>query len=112
MRVASPDLLTIDDEIIAILDRACLHSAEIRARARIRVPLAPNLVTAENTGNAAFLLLFCAPVHDCWTNDIDAQHVSDARSAYASHLLLINGLLDKRRAAPAILLWPMDADQV
>jgi len=60
VRARRPDLLPVDDEVIALIDGACPEARQIGAGAGLGEALAPDLVGVENRGQVAPLLLGCA----------------------------------------------------
>ena len=64
-RRGGPDLLTIDDEVIAILDCARAQRRKIRSRARLRIPLAPDQLSLERPLNVRLFLFRCSEFKQC-----------------------------------------------
>src|SRR6202050_3663656 len=56
--VAGPDLLAVDDVVIAVQPRFHLQTGEIGTRVRLGEALAPDFFSAQNFGNKAFFLRF------------------------------------------------------
>src|SRR5439155_17088444 len=69
VRHTGPDLLPIDDKIIAVLDCPGLQRGQIRARVRLRKALAPDLLGAQNAWDIALFLRLYPAYHQRWTND-------------------------------------------
>src|SRR5262249_45003621 len=60
MRRGRPDLLAVDDEVVAVLDRRGAERGQVRARLWLRIALAPDDLAAQRRGDPAALLLFGA----------------------------------------------------
>src|SRR5688500_7590944 len=56
----SPDLLAVDDEVVAIARRASLQARQVRTGARFAVALAPDVFAARDLREVPRLLLFAA----------------------------------------------------
>src|SRR3954466_3324842 len=107
-----PHLLPGDDPLVPVAHRARLQRREVRAGLGLGEPLAPDLVGAEDGLEVALLLLLGAVRDDCRPAHRQAQHVRRARRLRAGELLVVDRLLDERRAAPAVLLRPGHAGPV
>jgi hypothetical protein len=60
VRGARPDLLPVDDEVVALLSRRRLQAGEVAAGARFRVALAPEHLAAHGRADPASLLLLAS----------------------------------------------------
>src|ERR1022692_2477128 len=109
MRVGGPHLGAVDDEIVAHIDGMSLDGGQIRAMIRFRQTLAPDFLGRRNFWNVALLLLGRSPLHQGRTHARDTLEVDRGRRLRAVELLIVDKLLEQRRATPAILLGPMDA---
>src|SRR5580658_8527711 len=110
MRVGGPDLLAVDDEIVAVLDRAGLQRSDVGTGVGLGVALAPDLVGRENLRHVALFLLLGAPLDERWPDQHRAELVDQRGRVCAAHLLAIDELLGERGAAAAVLFGPADAD--
>src|SRR5262249_14332546 len=60
VRRGRPDLLAVDDEVVAVLDRRGAERGQVRARLWLRIALAPDDLAAQRRGDPAALLLLGA----------------------------------------------------
>ena len=56
----APDLLAVEDVVVAVLHRARAQRSEVGARFRLGVALAPDVGAGEHAGQPALLLLLGA----------------------------------------------------
>src|SRR5262249_53395979 len=105
-----PDLLAVDDVMIAGVLGARLQTREIGPRVRLRVQLAPDLFGRQHLLEVALLLRLGAVHDDRGPDEPDAEAVDRGRRADAGILVLQDGLLHRRRAPAAVLLGPQHAD--
>ncbi len=108
MRDRGPHLLPVDDKLVAFKLRAARYRREIRARARLRHPLAPDFLARENRLQVALFLLVGAPLHQRRPVHDHAEHVASHRQIYAREFLVEDQLLDKCRTAAAVFLGPRE----
>ena len=87
MRGAGPDLLPVDDELAVLLARAGAQRRQIRARARFRIPLAPDDLAAQRRRDPAALLLLRAELEQRRNEHRDALVRQPARHARRGELL-------------------------
>ena len=109
LRKARPNLLTVDDEVVAVADGLGAERGQVAAGVRLRKSLTPNLLAGENRRQVTFLLLLRAQHDDRWTNQREANRADQLRGVGVRQLFLKDGLLHDRRAAPAVLLRPGNA---
>ena len=110
MRARGPHLLAVDDEMVAVVDRAGAQAGQIGAGARLGIALAPDLVGAEDLRQVARFLLLGAPMDQGRAQKVEAALARQDRRAGAEIFLVEDHLLHKAGAAPAIFLGPGDAD--
>src|SRR5215510_6492011 len=103
-----PDLLLIDDKIIAVLDRPGLQRGQIRAGVRLRKALAPDLLGTQNAWNIALFLLLCPVYHQRRTNDHQPESVGHRRRLGSRQFLLEDRLLQQCCTTPAIRFRPVN----
>src|SRR5205807_2571226 len=99
MRERGPDLLPIDDEVVAAILRAGAERGDVGAGAGLGVSLAPDLIARENRRQVALLHLLCAPLHQSGSRDVQADRIDGAGPADSIHLLFVDVLFDEARAA-------------
>ena len=104
-----PHLLAVDHPLAALEARARLHVREVRARVRLRVALAPDLLAGHDPRQEALLLRGRAERDAGRAEQRLAHVVEPARRARARVLLVEDHLLRERQAAAAVLLRPADA---
>ena len=110
MRARSPYLLTVDQEMVPLVDRAGAQAGEIGAGARLGITLTPDLVAAEDLWQIPLLLRLGAPMNEGGAEKAHADRAGQDRRAGAEILFVEDHLLHKAGAAPAIFLWPGQAD--
>src|SRR5256885_1831399 len=103
-----PDLLSVDDVLVAVADRGGAQVGEVGAGFGLAEPLAPVLRRVEDAGQPLLLLLVGAPLDDHGADLPDAVGVVDARRAHARVLFGVDDVLDRSRLAPAPVLRPVD----
>src|SRR5690606_19342078 len=87
VRVRRPDLLAVEDEVIAVALRAHLDVGEVGAGAGLGIALAPADLAARDLGEVLPLELF-APVLEARRADhCEAETHAGAREAHRAHLL-------------------------
>src|SRR5690606_7795094 len=108
---AGPEVLAVDDEVVAVDLGAALQAGEVGAGVRFGVELAPKFLAREDILQIALLLLLGAVVDQRRADDADAESVDAGRGVDARHLLGHNGLLHGSRVAAAVLLRPAHTDE-
>src|SRR6266851_1092701 len=109
MSVGGPDLGAVDEEVVALVDRAGLDGGEIGTVVGLRETLAPDLLGRRNFWDEALFLRRRSPLHQRGTYPRDTLEVDRWRCFGAIELLIVDHLLQQRRAAAAVFLRPMDA---
>src|ERR1700722_4058828 len=109
MGEGGPDLLPIDDKVVAIEDRARLDGGEIGTRARLGHSLAPDFLARNNRFEVALFLLLGTPLHERGSAHDDAEDVDAEGHADASELLLKDNLLDESGFLAAVFFGPSQA---
>src|SRR5580704_19305572 len=109
MRARSPDLLAVDDPVVAASLRAGTQARDVRPAGRLRKHLAPDLFAGgELRQIMAFVLLGAIGHHGRAAHALaDLERLRQL--AVDAFLLLPDHALDRRRAAPAIFLRPVQA---
>src|SRR5262249_10774041 len=79
-------------------------------RARLGVPLTPDLLGGEDPGQVAAPLLLGAMRDERRADHLDAHHADEPRSARADHLLVHDGLSHDVGALAAILGGPAERE--
>ena len=64
LRARSPDLLAVNDEIVALGHGLGLQTGQVRARTGLGIPLTPDIIAVQYPLEEAFLLFVRAPVHE------------------------------------------------
>ena len=103
-----PDLLAVDDELVAVDLGAGLEGGEVGAGVGLGEALAPDVLRGGDAGKVALLLLLGA-VDDERGAELVGLSVEHG-GAPVGELFLENGLLDEGLAEAAVLLGPRDAD--
>ncbi len=70
-----PDLLAVDDPLVAVEHRSGTEVAEIAAGARFAVPLTPTVVAGQDPRDEVLLLLVGPPVEQRVADHADREHV-------------------------------------
>ncbi len=105
-RARGPDLLAVDDEVVAVSDATRLDRGEVRAGAGLGVALTP-LDFASNHWRQELRLLLLGAVHeDRGADVVDALD----RRAHLGEDLAKDELFDRREVGPAVLLGPCRCD--
>src|SRR6516164_10339021 len=110
MRARGPHLLTIDDEMVAMVDGAGSEARQIAAGVGLGKALAPQLVGIEDARQMALLLFLCPPMNQARAEQIEAACPRQHRRAGVRVLLVEDDLLHKVGAAATIFLWPGEPD--
>ena len=104
--VAGPDLLTVDDIVIAPIHRLRLQAGEVGARARLRIALAPANLAADDRRQMLLLLVLGAELQQRRAEHPNAEAVQRRASVDARHFLLQHLRFGRRQAAAVIFLRP------
>ena len=104
-----PDLLTVDDEVVARVDGAGLERGEVGAGIGLGIELAPQLLRREDLPEVARLLRVGAVDHDGGPDDAEAEAIGGRGRVHPRHLVGHDGLLHRPRAGAPDLLRPAHA---
>src|SRR5207245_1228809 len=106
LRVGGPHLLPVHHEGVAAQLRARAERGQVRARARLRVALAPDLLGGQDLRQMAAALLLAAVLDERRTDHRDAEEADQAWGLRAHHLLVDDGLAHDVGALTAPLARP------
>jgi hypothetical protein len=105
MRGGGPDLLAVDDEVVAVLDPARLQRGQVRPGIGLRIALAPGQLAAQRRGDVLLLLFFGAQLHQGGHEHRDAlvadAHVDAGAAEFVDDQVLLHHV--RRRAVAAVL---------
>ncbi|MEZ4480508.1 MAG: hypothetical protein R3B97_05040 [Dehalococcoidia bacterium] len=101
-----PDLLAVDDVVVAIADCAGLERGEIGSGAGLTEELTPGIFAAEDAMEVAVFLLLRAVDHDRWAGPSVADPAGAGRTT-PGELLVEDELLLHAEAAAAVFLGPV-----
>src|SRR5439155_10076151 len=106
----APDLLAVDDVLLAVAHRSGAQRGEVGPRVRLREPLTPHFLAGEDPRQVGRLLLGRRFHHERRprVHETDEVH-ADGRRPVLGHLLEVHQLLARRRAATAVLDRPAHA---
>src|SRR5690606_18776483 len=105
LRVGGPDLLAVDDELVAGTQRCSTPAGQIRAGARLGITLTPDVFAAEDARQEIRLLRGVATL-DQRRPQLVVTEVDHARRADAFQLLVIDQLLAKTQPESAVFTRP------
>src|SRR5262249_53690934 len=105
-REARPDLLPREAVAVALPLGAGPDGGQVGAGARLAEELAPDLLGGEDLRDEAPLLLLGAVPHERRPDVVDAHLVDELGGLRARCLVVVDRLLDRRRAGSAVLLRP------
>ena len=111
LREAGPDLLAVDDVVVAVLHGPGLERREVRARVGLGVALAPDLLAGEDLLEVALLLRVGAVGDDRRAGHAEAEDVERRRRPVEDQLLVEEELLHPREPAPPVLLGPREPEE-
>ena len=108
-----PDLLPVDDPVVAVEHGTRRDVREVRAGVGFGEPLAPPVLTREDSGQEVPLLLLGAPPQDRVPQHLETHDVVVAhrRHAGTGQLLDEHDLLELREPRAAVLLRPLHAEE-
>ena len=106
-----PHLLPADRELAVADAPDGAHRGEVRARARLREPLAPELARVEHPRQEALLLGLVAEVHQRRADHVDADAVDQLGHAGAGELLRQHRLGREVEPRAAEALRPREPDE-
>src|SRR6266436_8632719 len=110
MRARGPHLLSVDDKMVAMVDRTSAQARQIATGVGLGKALTPQFVGAKDARQVAPLLLVAAPVNEARTQQVEGARRWQNRGAGTDILLVEDDLLHEIGAAPAIFLGPRDPD--
>src|SRR5580704_10765671 len=110
MSVGRPDLLSIDDEAVAIFDGARLQRSDVGAGVRFRVPLAPDFLRRQYLRDVALLLFLGTQPDQRRPDQHNSENVHEHRRVDPGHFLAVDELLRDGCVAPAVFFGPAQAD--
>ncbi len=108
MRGRDPDLLPVDDVVVAVPDCGGPQVGEVVARVGFRKALAPVLAGFEDRGQPARLLLLGPPGDDHRPDLPEAVRVVQTRRAVLGHHLRVDDPLHGGGRPASVLLRPVD----
>ena len=88
--VSRPDLLAVDEEVVAVGDRARLQAREIRPRAGLRVSLTPADLAADDRRQVLALLLLAALVQQQRSDHRQSETGEGGAKLQAAHFVVQN----------------------
>src|SRR6267378_4858266 len=109
MRARGPDLLAVDDPVVALLLGARAQPGNIGTSGGLREQLAPDLFAGGELRQIVAFVFFTAKGHHGRAAHAFADLERLRQLAVDAFLLLPDHLLDRRRATPAIFLRPVQA---
>ena len=108
--VGRPDLVAVHYVVVAVAHGARPQARQVGARTRLREPLAPGLLTAQDLWNVPGFLLRRSLGNQRRAAVLHADEVDpDVRSFRASNFLVVDKLLGRRGIPTAEFRWPVDA---
>src|SRR5439155_17677652 len=110
VRPARPDLLAVDDPLVALEDGAGLRGTHVGAAAGLGEALAPDLLSGQQRREITRLLLVGAPRDDRGAGHAETDPADMCGRSGAGRLLEEDALVGVGRAAAAVLLGPGQAD--
>ena len=109
-RLAGPDLLAVDDELVTLEPGGGGERCEVGARLGLREALAPHDLPAQDAGQELLLLLLGAPRQERRADEDLAQRRHPHRGVRLREFLGEHDRLHRRQAASAVLARPLRAD--
>src|SRR6478736_6035375 len=107
MRTRGPDLLAVDDPVVAAFFRARAQTRDIGSAGRLRKQLAPDLFAGGELRQVMALMLLAAIGHHGRAAHALADLERLRQLAVNPFFLLPDHALDRGRATPAIFLRPV-----
>ena len=109
VRRRSPDLLTVDDEVITVPNSASRQRGEVRSGAGLAIALRPGDVAVEDRREVLLLLLVRAVDDQRRTKHVDTG-AANGRRAGLRNLLIEDELLHRGETATAVFRRPVRRD--
>ena len=111
MRAGGPDLLPVDDPVVAVALRPRAQRRQVRPAGRFGEQLAPHLLAAQRRPHMAIELFRRRVGHHRGDAHAETDLEQAARHGVVVFLLLVDHLQDRRRLAPAESLRPGDGGE-
>ena len=111
LRARRPDLLAVDDELVAVAAGPGLHAREVGAGAGLAEELAPHVLAAQQRWDEGALLLLAAVDQDGRSAHAEPDFERAGRDLEGPRLLVEDALVASGEAAPSVLGRPGDAGQ-
>ena len=111
MRARGPDLLPVDDPVIAVALRPRAQRRQVRPARGFGEQLAPHLLAAQRRPHVAIELFRLRIRHHRRDAHAETDLEQAARHRVVVFLLVVDHLQDRRRLAPAELLRPGDGGE-
>ena len=109
MRAGGPDLLAVDDPVVAVALRLGADARDVGTGGRLGEELAPDLLAVKRRLHVALELVLGRVGHHRGNAHAQADVEEAQRYQEVRFLLLVDHLLDRRAALTAIFLRPGDA---
>src|SRR5690606_11726607 len=104
-----PELLAVDDELVAVEYRPGLEAGQVATGAGFGEALAPDLGPRLDAGEMP-LLLRCPEPHEGGGDVVDTEYAGQARGAELGQHRLTRDLVHDAEPAPAVLVRPVRSD--
>ena len=111
VRAGVPDLLAVDDPVVAVLFGPRAQRREIRSAAGFAEQLAPDFVRPHRRLDETLALFRRAPGADRRLREVDADAEDAGQDIVFRFFLVVDDVLDRRAAAAAPFDRPVDADE-
>ena len=106
-----PDLVPIDDPLVAIADGTRLQRGQITARRRLTETLTPDFVGTQNFRDITFFLRLGTIGQNHRPGPGQTDQIDQKGNSGASHLLAHDALVARRSSTAAIGSGPLDPDK-
>jgi hypothetical protein len=110
MTAARPDLLAVHEKVIALVLGRGAQAGQVRARIRLGVQLAPDLLGGEDLPEIPLLLPVRTVDDDGRPDEPDAEAIDGRRRVSLGHLVGRDGDPHGPERMPTVLLRPMHPD--
>ena len=107
VRIRGPDLLAVDDVVVAVALGAGLQRGEVRSGVRLGIALAPADQARGNLGQMLLLLRLVAVLQQRRAKHPDAEARQRGARAHRRHLLAQHLVLGGIQPSAAIFPWPI-----
>src|SRR3990172_1624253 len=105
VRTRSPDLLAINNKIIAIFDGPGSKGSQVRASIRLAPPLTPIYLCPGYARQPLLLQFFTSTFQDTGSNDLRTPHINTRYSVISPHFVK-DKLFNIAMLLPTIFFWP------